>query len=114
MTEKEWIIESFMDALKASLYPGGNGGKEGILKYCYINDMIPKCHPDTPTDEELLDLVLETAVPNKPTIRVNNITNVTPMDETQEQQIIRQEEGQRGIDELRHMKRLEEFNLNLS
>ena len=113
MTEKEWIIESFMDALKASLYTGKGGAKEGILSYCYTNDIIPKCHPDTPTDEELLDLILETAVPNKPTIRANKITNITPMDETQEQQIIREEEGQRGIDELRHIKRLEEFNLNL-
>ena len=111
MTEKEWIIESFMDALKASLT--GMSAKEGILKYCYINDIIPKCHPDTPTDEELLNLILENAIPNKHTIRGNNITNVTPMDETQEQQIIREEEGQRGIDELRHRKRLKEY-LNLS
>ena len=90
MTEKEWIIESFMDALKASLT--GMSPKEGILSYCYINDMIPKCHPEEPSDKELLNMILEHAVPNKSPIKVNNITYKIS--------------GYQGIAELKHSKKL--------
>ena len=59
ITERELMIEFFREFLYASL--SKDGAKEGILRCCYKDDMIPQCHPDEPSDKELIEMICDDA-----------------------------------------------------
>ena len=59
LTERELMIEFFREFLYASL--SKDGAKEGILRCCYKDDMIPQCHPDEPSNKELIEMICDDA-----------------------------------------------------
>ena len=64
LTERQLMVEYFKEFLQASL--SKEGAKEGLLSCCYKDDMIPQCHPEEPSNDELIELICNDALQMNP------------------------------------------------